>query len=152
MRHQKAGRKLGRGPSHRAAMRRNLACSLFLHERVTTTLPKAREVSKLAEKCVTLAKRKTLHARRRSLALLHDREVVKKLFDEIGPRYEERNGGYTRILRMADNRLGDQASQVIFELVSAPSEKEEKAAPKGRKRRAKPKLAESEAASDETKQ
>lgn len=122
MRHRNRGRKLGRSSSHRKALRRNLAAALFLQagrerEFVVTTLQKAKEVKPFAERLITLAKKGTLHARRRALSLLPDKIVVKKLFDEIGPRYAERQGGYTRILRYPKNRLGDNGLTAIFGLV-----------------------------------
>jgi large subunit ribosomal protein L17 len=112
-------------------MLRNLVCSLFGAEpegddaprRVTTTVPKAKEARRLAERCITLGKRGTLHARRRALALLGSKSVVKLLFEEIAPLYNDRNGGYTRILRLPKWRLGDGADLCYFELVAeaAPS-------------------------------
>ena len=119
MRHRRHGRHLGRTSSHRAALRRNLACSLFVHGRVTTTPEKAKEVRGFVEKLITLARVDTLANFRRALALLDDKFVVKKLFKEVAPNYRERPGGYTRILKLdaSANRLGDNAPQVIFELV-----------------------------------
>ncbi len=119
MRHLKRGRKLNRTPSHRRAMLRNLITSLFVHGRVTTTPAKAKAARPLAEKLVTLAKRGSLHDRRRAISLLHDVKVVASLFEEIGPRYQQRPGGYCRILHTENRRLGDNAPQVIFELVEA---------------------------------
>ena len=121
MRHRKQGRKLGRTASHRKALRRNLTLSLFTHERITTTPAKAKETRRLAEKIITLAKDGSLHSRRRAFSFLQDRDVVDKLFDDIGPRYQDRNGGYTRILHLDRHRLGDNARQVVFELI-APDE------------------------------
>lgn len=171
MRHRRRGRKLGRSPSHRRAMMRNLASSLFLTERaaddldsnapkvpgrVTTTLPKAKEVRPLVEKCITIAKKSLEHAReaeqyatsakrgseewqqwrnsdqwqkwcqarapvvaarRRVLRLLGDKEAVEILFDEIAPRFEDRKGGYTRVVRLAKPRLGDAGTRAILEFV-----------------------------------
>ncbi len=119
MRHRNRGRKLNRTPSHRKAMVRNLVTSLFLHGRVITTPAKAKEARSFAEKLITLAKRGTLHCRRRAIGLLQDKSVVKSLFEEIGPRYAQRPGGYCRILHMDKRRIGDGAEQVIFELVEA---------------------------------
>lgn len=141
MRHRKQGRKLGRTSGHRRALWRNLALSLFIHERITTTPAKAKEARKLAERMITLAKQKTLHSRRRAMAFLQDREVVDKLFDDIAPRYEARNGGYTRILRLDQNRLGDNAPQVIFELVGPEEPAAAKAPPKAKKTADAPKAA-----------
>ena len=120
MRHRKRGRRLGRTSSHRMALRRNLARNLFIHERIRTTREKAKEAAPFVEKLITLARESDSLANfRRALALLDDKPVVRRLFREIGPRFRERNGGYTRILSLSavDNRLGDNASQVIFELV-----------------------------------
>lgn len=117
MRHLKRGRKLNRTPTHKRAMVRNLVTSLFVHGRVVTTPAKAKEARPFAEKLITLAKDGGLHARRRAISLLHDSHVVGSLFDEIGPRYMERNGGYCRILHLEKTRVGDRAAQVMFELV-----------------------------------
>lgn len=124
MRHQKAYRKLGRTSSHRLSMLRNLVGSLFEHGRVETTLPKAKEARMLAEKCITLAKKAALetdpavklHYRRQADQKLHDFRIVGKLFEEIAPKYADRKGGYTRIMK-AGFRLGDKGTIAIFELV-----------------------------------
>jgi len=134
MRHRKSGRKLDRTGSHRKALYRNLTLSLFIHERIRTTPPKAKEARRLAEKAITLDKEGSIASRRRVFAMLRDREIVNKLFDDIAPRYADRNGGYTRILHLDETRLGDNAPQVIFELVK----EDEKAA---KKREKKPKVA-----------
>ncbi|MCB9892471.1 MAG: 50S ribosomal protein L17 [Planctomycetes bacterium] len=117
MRHRKAGNKLGRTTEHRIAMRRNMMASLFDHERIVTTVEKAKAVRPYAEKLITLSKVKNLHNIRRAMSILQDETMVKKLFDELGPRYNDRPGGYTRVLRLPKRRLGDNASQAIFELV-----------------------------------
>lgn len=117
MRHRKQGRKLGRNSSHRKALGRNLVSSLFEHGRITTTVEKAKEYRPMAEKMITLAKKRELHNIRRAVAILQNKTIVKKLFEEIAPRYLDRPGGYTRIVRLQKNRLGDNASQAIFELV-----------------------------------
>lgn len=117
MRHRKAGRKLGRTTEHRIATRRNMLAALFEHERIVTTVEKAKGFRSAAEKLITLSKVKTLHNVRRAQAMLQNKDMVRKLFDEIGPRYKDRPGGYTRILRLPKRRLGDNASQAIFELV-----------------------------------
>ena len=119
MRHRKAGRKLNRNASHRKAMKRNMARSLFEHGRIVTTLPKAKEMRSFVEKLITLAKKGTLHARRQALSKLPDREVVKKLFEEIGPRYAERPGGYTRVIKRSYRRLGDGGHTAFLELIGA---------------------------------
>ena len=116
MRHRKKGRNLSRSPSHRKAVLRNLATSLFQHERITTTTAKAKELRPYAERLITLAKRGDLHARRLVGRRIGDREVLGKLFDDIGPRYSERPGGYTRILKLG-NRKGDAAEMALIELV-----------------------------------
>lgn len=100
-------------------MLRNMVTSLFIHGKIVTTPAKAKEARPFAEKMITLAKRGTLHDRRRALSLLQDRQIVKSLFDEIGPRYKDRPGGYCRILHLAKTRIGDGAPQVLFELVEA---------------------------------
>jgi large subunit ribosomal protein L17 len=116
MRHRKDGFKLGRRTQHRWAMFRNLLTALFRHERIVTTEAKAKAVRGLAEHMVTLAKRENLHARRQVLDMVPDPEVVKRLFDSVAPRFAERPGGYTRILK-TDARRGDAAPMVILELV-----------------------------------
>lgn len=116
MRHRKKGRNLSRSPSHRRALLRNMATSLFRHERITTTTAKAKELRPYAERLITLAKRGDLHARRLAARRIADREVLGKLFDDIGPRYVERPGGYTRILKLG-NRRGDAADMALIELV-----------------------------------
>lgn len=119
MRHNKRGRHLGRTSAHRSAMLRNMVSSLFIHGKIITTPAKAKEARPFAEKIITLAKRGTLHDRRRALSLLQNRHIVKSLFEEIGPRYKDRPGGYCRILHLSKTRIGDGAPQVLFELVEA---------------------------------
>ena len=109
-------RKLGRNSAHRKAMLRNLVTDLFREERISTTDTRAKEARRVAEKMITLAKRGDLHARRQVLRYIYDESVVTKLFDEIGPRYADRNGGYTRILKLGPRR-GDCAEMVFLELV-----------------------------------
>ncbi len=121
MRHQKAGRKLGRDSSHRISMLRNMVTSFFGKERIETTDAKAKEVQKLAEKMITLGKRSSLHARRNALSVMKDRKIVKKLFEDIAPRFQDRQGGYTRIFK-AGHRPGDGALLSVIELTTkAPS-------------------------------
>lgn len=115
MRHLKSGRKLNRTSEHRRAMFRNMVTSLFLHERVQTTDAKAKELRRWADRMVSLGKRGTLHARRQALAFVRSRLVVKKLFDEIGPRFRDRPGGYTRITKIGTRR-GDAAALSVIEL------------------------------------
>ncbi|MDQ0326943.1 large subunit ribosomal protein L17 [Rhodopseudomonas julia] len=116
MRHRKTGRKLNRTSSHRQAMFANMAAALIRHEQIVTTLPKAKELRPFVEKLVTLGKRGDLHARRIAMSRLRDEEMVKKLFETIGPRYGERNGGYTRVLK-AGFRYGDSAPVGVIEFV-----------------------------------
>ena len=123
MRHRKAGRRLGRTTSHRTAMLRNMVTSLFEHERIVTTTPKAKELRKLADRMVTLAKRGDLHARRQALAVIRSKKVVAKLFDELKDTYMDRNGGYTRIIKTG-SRIGDAAPMAIIELVDYQEEDE----------------------------
>ena len=116
MRHGKAHRKLGRTSAHRTAMFANMSASLIKHEQIVTTLPKAKELRPVVEKLVTLAKRGDLHARRQAIAELRDLGMVRKLFDTLGPRYKERNGGYTRVLK-AGFRHGDSSPMAVIEFV-----------------------------------
>ena len=137
MRHRRAGRKLGRTTAHREMMMRNLVTSLFLYEKIITTAAKAKELRSVAEKMVTLAKREDLHARRQAAEVLNDDKALKKLFDTLGARYRERNGGYTRITKL-DYRMGDGAPLAAIELVGAepaPEAKGEKAGGTGLRRR-----------------
>lgn len=119
MRHQYSGRKLNRTAAHRKMLFRNLVTALFEHERIETTVIKAKEARSLAEKLITFAKRGDLHARRMAARKVNDPAVLQKLFEEIGPRYAERPGGYTRILRLSGNRKGDNAEMAILELVDS---------------------------------
>ncbi len=133
MRHRVAGRHLGRTSEHRLAMRRNMVSSLFEHETISTTIEKAKEVKPFAEKLITLAKKGTLAARRQVISMLGNRNIVAdedgkavmkgtvvgKLFSELGPRYLDRPGGYTRIIRLSLRRLGDNGQLVLLQLVGA---------------------------------
>ncbi len=148
MRHRVSGRRLGRDSEHRLAMRRNMVASLFEHETISTTIEKAKEVRSFAEKLITLAKKGTLAARRRAISLLGNRDIVNnedsveakngtvigKLFSEIGPRYLDRPGGYTRIIRLSLRRLGDNGQLVLLQLVGneESSKKETKVAAKSK--------------------
>jgi large subunit ribosomal protein L17 len=116
MRHRKAGRKLNRTATHRSALLANLASALIKHEQIATTLPKAKELRRVADRLVTLAKRGGLHARRLAFARIRDDAMVSKLFDTLGPRYAERPGGYTRVLK-AGFRYGDSAPMAVIEFV-----------------------------------
>ncbi len=147
MRHRIVGRRLGRDSEHHLAMRRNMVASLFEHETISTTIEKAKEIKPFAEKMITLAKKGTLAARRRAIAELGDRDIlveqdgqsvkkgriISKLFSEIGTRYLDRPGGYTRIIRLSQRRLGDNGQLVLLQLVgqqetSAGKPKKKKAA------------------------
>jgi large subunit ribosomal protein L17 len=119
MRHRKAGRQLGRNSSHRRAMYRNMASSLLLHETIRTTLPKAKELRRVVEPLITLAKEDGVAQRRRAFDRLRDKVVVGKLFNELGPRYQARPGGYLRILKMGP-RPGDSAPMALVQLVDQP--------------------------------
>ena len=116
MRHGNANRKLNRTSSHRKAMFANMSAALIKHEQIVTTLPKAKELRPIVEKLITLGKRGDLHARRQAIAQMKDETQVKKLFDVLGPRYKDRNGGYIRILK-AGFRFGDNAPQAVIEFV-----------------------------------
>jgi large subunit ribosomal protein L17 len=116
MRHGNAHRKLNRTAEHRRAMFANMAAALIKHEQITTTLPKAKDLRPIVEKLVTLGKQGGLHARRQAIAEIRDVAIVKKLFDVIGPRYQGRNGGYTRVLK-AGYRYGDSAPVAVIEFV-----------------------------------
>src|SRR5262245_17983435 len=116
MRHGNAHRKLNRTAEHRRAMFGNMAAALIKHEQIVTTLPKAKDLRPIVEKLVTLGKRGDLHARRQAIAQIRDVAMVRKLFDVIGPRYKERDGGYTRVLR-AGFRYGDSAPRAVIEFV-----------------------------------
>lgn len=116
MRHRKSGRKLNRTASHRKAMLRNMVTSLLEHERIVTTVPKAKETRRMTDKMITLGKRGDLHARRQALTYIRSKDIVNKLFDEISGQYADRQGGYTRIIRTG-NRYGDAAPMAIVELV-----------------------------------
>lgn len=119
MRHQKSGRKLNRNSSHRQAMFRNMAASLVKHELIRTTLPKAKELRRVAEPLITMGKTDGVANRRLAFARLRDKDAVGKLFVELGPRYRERPGGYLRILKCG-NRVGDNAPMAYVELVDRP--------------------------------
>ena len=150
MRHRVAGRKLGRTSEHRLALRRNMVASLFEHETIATTIQKAKEVKPFAEKLITLAKKGTLPARRRAISLLGNRDIVVhednkrvrkgtvigKLFSEIGPRYLDRPGGYTRIIHRSLRRLGDNGQLVLFQLIGKDEGPKKKAKTAARKRSA----------------
>src|SRR5437773_4900548 len=129
MRHRKAGRKLNRNSTHRQALMRNLTRALIEHGRIITTVEKAKEARKFVEKLITLAKRGTLHARRLVLARLHDKDSVSKLFKEIAPRFTDRPGGYTRVIKRHERRLGDGGKTAFLELLKAGETKVRARAP-----------------------
>ena len=124
MRHRQSGRQLNRNSSNRKAMFRNMASSLFRHELIKTTLPKAKELRRVAEPLITIAKSDSVANRRLAFARMRDREMVTKLFNELGPRYVERPGGYLRILKCGF-RAGDNAPMAYVELVDRPIEADE---------------------------
>jgi large subunit ribosomal protein L17 len=152
MRHQKKTLKLGRTAEHRKALLANQVCSLIEHRRIKTTLAKAKAVRPLAERMVTLGKNGSLHARRNALSILRQKDAVKKLFDEIAPRSTERNGGYTRIVRLGQ-RKSDSASMAFIEWVDAALIVEEKPAEekKAKQKEAEPKPKSKKAKREEAK-
>lgn len=147
MRHQKKTVKLGRTAEHRKALLANQVCSLIEHQRIRTTLAKAKAVRPLAEKMVTLGKKASLHARRTALSVLRQKDAVKKLFDDIAPRSASRNGGYTRIVKLGQ-RKSDAAPLAFLEWVDAPEAKEEPAADAKAKKGKKSPEAEAESEGD----
>ncbi len=166
MRHRVAGRRLSRDSEHRLAMRRNMVASLFEHETISTTMEKAKDVKAFAEKLITLAKKGTLSARRRAIALLGNRDIVTdedgtlvkkntvigKLFSELGPRYLDRSGGYTRIIPVSLRRLGDNGQLVLLQLIGKDESmgSEHKTAATKRSRKKTKKTTESNAKTDTT--
>jgi large subunit ribosomal protein L17 len=132
MRHLKSGRQLSRNSSHRWAMMRNLITALLREEKIQTTDPKAKELRRWVDRVITLGKQGSLHARRQVLSIVQDKAVVRKLFDTIGPRFKDRPGGYTRIIKLGIRR-GDAAKMALIEWVGGEGEKE--AAGGGKKRR-----------------
>ena len=137
MRHGKSGRKFNRTSSHRQAMFRNMACSLLKHEQITTTLPKAKELRRVVEPLITMGKTASLANRRLAYSRLRDREIVGKLFDDLGVRFKARPGGYVRILKMGF-RAGDAAPTALVQLVERATQASAEAAPdEGKKTKAK---------------
>lgn len=133
MRHRNSGRKLNRTNAHRKALMRNMARALLTHERIRTTEAKAKELRKVVESLVTMALRDDLHSRRLAYRALNSHQLVQRLFDEIAPRFKGGKGGYTRILKLALNRRGDNAPMVVIELTKlaeAPADKPAKETPK----------------------
>jgi len=131
MRHLKSGRQLSRNSSHRWALMRNLITALLREEKIRTTDPKAKELRRWVDRVITLGKAGSLHARRQALSIVQDKAVVRKLFDTIGPRFKDRQGGYTRIVKIGIRR-GDAAQMAVIELVGGD---QEKAQPSGGGRR-----------------
>ena len=121
MRHRKKGRKFNRTHEHRKAMFANMAAALIKHEQIVTTLPKAKDLRRVVDKLITLAKKGDLNSRRLAVARIRDKEMAAKLFDVLGPRYKDRNGGYTRVLK-AGFRYGDNAPMAVIELVDRDPE------------------------------
>ena len=164
MRHKIAGGQLNRTSAHRTALRRNLACALFNHETISTTLPKAKHVKSFVEKLITLAKKGDLASRRRAIAILGDHDIVQevdgeverkgtiigKLFSDIGPRYLDRAGGYTRIIKLAKVRLGDNSPLVLLQLVGQEKQQTESTG-KGKKKASKKKQTKAEKAAEADK-
>ena len=134
MRHGKSGKKLGRTPSHRKAMFRNMVTSLLQHERIVTTDVKAKEIGRLTEKMITLGKRGDLHARRQAVAFIRSNEVVKKLFSDYAQRYSSRQGGYTRVIKL-EPRPGDNAPMALVELVDRPISETKDQSPKAKEKK-----------------
>ena len=126
MRHLKHGRKLNRTTSHRAATLRSLACSLIEHEAITTTVPKAKEARRFVERLITTARKGTLAARRRVASRLGDEVAAKKLVEDVAPRFAERPGGYTRVVKLAKRRVGDATQLARLELVEKREKEKEK--------------------------
>jgi large subunit ribosomal protein L17 len=143
MRHLKAGKKLGRTSSHRLATLRNMVTSFLQHEQIETTDAKAKELKRLADKMVSLGKRGDLHARRQAMSILRDETVGKKLFDDIAPRFKDRSGGYTRILKVG-HRHGDNAPVSLIELVVQGKQVQEKKLAKEKAKKEKKKEASKE--------
>lgn len=135
MRHLKSGRQLSRNSSHRWAMMRNLITALLREEKIRTTDPKAKELRRWVERVITLGKAGSLHARRQALSIVQDKAVVRKLFDSIGPRFKDRPGGYTRIIKIGIRR-GDAAQMSLIELVGPDNEKATASGGGRRRRRA----------------
>lgn len=127
-----AFRKLGRTSSHRWAMLRNMVTSLVNHERIVTTLPKAKELRRIADQIVTQAKTNSLHSYRKSGAIVRERPALTKLFEILGPRYKDRDGGYTRIMKLSERRAGDNAEMAVIEYVDRPGEIRAARPPKSR--------------------
>ncbi|WP_319583789.1 50S ribosomal protein L17 [uncultured Pseudodesulfovibrio sp.] len=151
MRHRKSGRKLNRSNTHRAAMFKNMVRALLTYEQIRTTEAKAKELRRIADKLITLAIRNDLHSRRQAYKVLGSHQMVQRLFDEIGPRFAEGQGGYTRIVKMSQPRKGDCAPMVIIELTKKASEASAEAPAKEEPKKAPAKKAEKPAKKEEPK-
>ncbi|HSC42894.1 MAG: 50S ribosomal protein L17 [Deltaproteobacteria bacterium] len=145
MRHRKSGRQLSRNSAHRWALMRNMITALLREEKIRTTDPKAKELRRWADRVITLGKRGSLHARRQALGIVQDKAVVRKLFDTIAPRFKDRPGGYTRIIKLGIRR-GDAAQMSLIELVGAEGEKEARKTGEKKGRRARRRQRQQEAA------
>lgn len=145
MRHRKAGRQLSRNSAHRWALMRNLITALLREEKIQTTDPKAKELRRWVDRVITLGKRGSLHARRQALGIVQDKAVVRKLFETIAPRFKDRPGGYTRIIKLGIRR-GDAAQMSLIELVAAEGEKEGRKTGEKQRRRARRRQRQQEAA------
>lgn len=145
MRHHLSGRQLSRNSAHRKALMRNMAAALLRHETIRTTLPKAKELRRVVEPLITLGKNDNLAGRRRAFAQLRDAEVVTKLFEDIGPRFKARGGGYTRILKM-EPRPGDAAPMALMQLVEEKAEAAASAPPEPKKKAARKRAPKKQAA------
>jgi len=145
MRHLKSGRQLSRNSAHRWALMRNMITALLREEKIRTTDPKAKELRRWADRVITLGKRGSLHARRQALGIVQDKAVVRKLFDTIAPRFKDRPGGYTRIIKLGIRR-GDAAQMSLIELVGAEGEKEARKTGETKGRRARRRQRQQEAA------
>ena len=132
MRHNKSGRKLGRNPSHRKALLRNLAKALLINSSITTTEAKAKTLRGVVEPLITLALKNDLHARRQAYSVLGEHQLVSRLFDEIGPLYKQGGGGYTRVVKLAVPRKGDAAPLAVIELVHKPKKVEDASSDKAK--------------------
>jgi large subunit ribosomal protein L17 len=145
MRHRKSGRQLSRNSAHRWALMRNMITALLREEKIQTTDPKAKELRRWADRVITLGKRGSLHARRQALGIVQDKAVVRPLFDTIAPRFKDRPGGYTRIIKLGIRR-GDAAQMSLIELVGAEGEKEARKTGEKKGRRARRRQRQQEAA------
>ena len=145
MRHRESGRQLSRNSAHRWALMRNMITALLREEKIRTTDPKAKELRRWADRVITLGKRGSLHARRQALGIVQDKAVVRKLFDTIAPRFKDRPGGYTRIIKLGIRR-GDAAQMSLIELVGAEGEKEARKTGKKQGQRARRRQRQQEAA------